>query len=33
MSIYDTVFGQIVYRALRGEERRTGRKILMPEVN
>lgn len=32
MSIYDTVFGQIVYRALRGEERRTGRNILMPEV-
>lgn len=32
MTIYEIAFGQIVYRALRGEERRTGRKILMPEV-
>lgn len=32
MTIYEQAFGRIVYRALRGEERRTGRRILMPEV-
>jgi hypothetical protein len=32
MKVLDTVFGRLVVKAIRQEERRTGRPILMPEV-
>ena len=31
MKVLDTVFGRLVVKAIRQEERRTGRAILMPE--